>query len=198
MFLLKKKLIPASLILVLLLLLVACTSAGNTTGQESTGNGSTIATVKPTITPQQVTAKSVSGSPGKGPTVISTPTGVPGGKPSSQQIVLGDRILIINSVTEQKDASANSTLISLDLTIRNTSAKAIMNQPTFFELFGSGGDAFSYQYHSSANFYGTIAANTIRSGTIVFQVPTAAASKLTLLYRPEIATETVFIALKIS
>ncbi len=73
-----------------------------------------------------------------------------------------------------------------------------MNQLTFFQLMGPEGDTFGYQYNSSDNFYGTIAAHATRSGTIVFQVPIAATSSLRLLYRPEIATETAIILLKIS
>jgi len=205
MFLQRKKLVPGGVggwILVLVLLLVACSSAGS---NKSAGTGSTqnhgstpLATAIATITPQLVTPKAARGSPGKGPVVISSPTPVPGGKSGSQQIVLGDRTLIINNVTRQQGASANSTLISLDLIVRDTSNKAIMNQSTFFQLMGPEGDAFGYQYNSSDNFYGTIAAHTTRSGTIVFQLPTAATSSLRLLYRPEVATETVIILLKIS
>ncbi len=192
MFLQYKKLVPGGVILVSFLLLVACSSAGSNSSNGNTGTGST------TITPQLVTPKASSGSPGKGPLVISSPTPVPGGKAGSQQIVLGDRTLIINSVSKQKGASTNSTLINLELAVQNTSDKAIMNQSTFFQLMGPEGDAFGYQYNSPDNFYGTIAAHTTHSGTIVFQVPTAATSSLRLLYRPEIATETAIILLKTS
>ena len=204
MFLQGKKLAPGGVILLLFLLLVACNSAGSNNSNTSTATGSTrdqrstpSATAIATITPQMVTPKA-SGSPGKGPLVISSPTPVPGGKAGSQQIVLGDRTLIIISVSKQKGATTNSTLINLDLAVQNTSHKAIMNRSTFFQLMGSEGDTFGYQYNSSDYFYGTIAAHTTRSGTIVFQVPTAATSSLHLLYRPEIATETAIILLKIS
>ena len=200
-----KKLVPGGMIPVLFLLLVACSSAGSGSSNGNTGTGSTqnqgstpSATAAVTITPQLVTPKASSGSPGKGPLVISSPTPLPGGKAGSQQIILGDRTLIINSVSKQKGASTNSTLINLDLAVQNTSAKAIMNQLTFFQLMGPEGDTFGYQYNSSDNFYGTIAAHATRSGTIVFQVPIAATSSLRLLYRPEIATETAIILLKIS
>jgi hypothetical protein len=205
MFLQRKKLVPGGAILIVFLLLAACSSTGNkssngNTGADSTQNQGSLssATAVATITPQLVTPKAVGGSPGKGPLVISSPTTAPGGKPGSQQIVLGDRTLIINSVTRQKGVSASTTLISLGLAVQNTSAKAIMNQSAFFQLMGPEGDAFGYQYNSSDNFYGTIAAHTTRSGTIVFQVPTAAASSLHLLYRPEIAAETAIVLLKIS
>ena len=205
MLLERKKLVPGGMILVLFLLLVACSSAGSDSNNRNTGTGSTqdrgstlSATVAATITPQLITPKAASGSAGKGPLVISSPTPVPGGKAGSQQIVLGDRTLIINSASKQKGASTNSTSINLDLAVQNTSDKAIMNQSTFFQLMATEGDTFGYQYNSPDNFYGPIAAHTTRSGTIMFQVPTAAASSLRLLYRPEIATETAIILLKVS
>ena len=205
MFLQQKKLVLGGVILVLFLLLAACGSAGSDSSTGNTGIGSTqdqgstpSAPAAATITPLLITPRSSSGSPGKGPLVFSSPTPVPGGKAGSQRIVLGDRNLVINSVSKQQGASPNSTLINLDLTVQNTSAKAIMNQSTFFQLLGPEGDTFGYQYDSSDNFYGPIAAHTTRSGTIVFQVPTAATSSLRLLYRPEIATETALIWLKIS
>lgn len=193
-----KKPVASGLILLVCLLLVACNSAGNkngTTGKSSTSS-STNAPVS--ITPQQVTPKAT-GTAGKGPLVISSPTKVPGGKPGSQQIVLSDRTLIINRVTEQKGASPNTTLVNLDLAVQNTGNKTIMNLSTFFQLIGSEGDTFGYQYNSTDNFYGTIAAHSTRNGTIVFEVPAAAAKlSLHLLYRPEIAQETAIILLKIS
>jgi len=203
MILQHKKLVPGVVILVLLL--VACGSARSDSSNGNTGTGSTqdrgstlSATVAATITPQLITPKAARGSAGKGPLVISSQTPVPGGKAGSQQIVLGDRTLIINSVSKQKGASANSTLIDLDIAVHNTSNKAIMNQSTFFQLMGPEGDTFGYQYNSSDSIYGTIAARMTRSGTMMFQVPTAAMSSLRLLYRPEIATETAIILLNVS
>lgn len=203
MFLQHKKLVLGGMILVLFLLLGGCGSAGSDSSNGNTGStqdqGSTSsATAAATITAQLVTPKASRGSSGKGPLVISSPTPLPGGKAGSQRIVLGDRTLIINSVSKQKGASTNSTLVNLDLAVQNTSDKAIRNQSSFFQLMGSEGDTFGYQYNSSDNFYGPIAAHTTRRGTIVFQVPTAATSSLRLLYRPEIATETAIILLKLS
>ena len=200
MFLRHKKFVPGGIILVLFLLpfLSGCAESNSNNGKTGTSSRPThSATAITTITPQLVTPKAVSGSPGKGPLIISSPTTVPGGKPGSQQIVLHSRTLIITSVTRQKGASANSTLITLNLAVQNTGNTAIMNQSTFFQLMGSEGDAFGYQYNSSDNFYGSIAAHTTRNGTIVFQIPTPAASSLHLLYRPENATETAIISLKI-
>ena len=205
MFLQHKKLVLGGMIPFLFLLLVACSSTGSGSSNRNTGTGLTqdqgtapSATAPARITPQLVTPKAASGSPGIGPVVISSPTPVPGGKAGSQRIVLGDRTLIINSASKQQGASANSTLINLDIAIQNTSDKAIMNQSTFFQLMGPEGDTFGYQYNSSDNFYGIIAAHTTRSGTIEFQVPTAATSSMHLLYRPEIAPETAIILLKIA
>lgn len=195
---------PGGVILVLLVLLVACDSTGSAGSNGNNGTGviqdqaSTRSAIAATITPQLVTPKAAYGSAGKGPLVISSPTSVPGGKAGSQQIVLGDRTLIINSVSTQNGASANSILINLDLAVQNTSNKTIMNQSTFYQLMGPEGDIFGYQYNSSDNFYGSIAARTTRSGTIVFQLPAAAASSLSLSYHPEIAAETAIILLRVS
>jgi Domain of unknown function (DUF4352) len=201
MFQLHKKFVLAGASLIVLLLLVACrSSTGNNTGnssiERSSTNSSTTASVA--ITPQLIAPKDTGGSSGKGPLVISSPTMLPGGKPGTQQIVLGDRTLIIYRVTQQNGASSNFALISVDLTVQNTGPKAILNRSTFFQLIGPEGDAFDYQYKSSDNFYGPIAAYKTRSGTIVFQLPKAATSSLQLLYRPEIAAETVIVRLKIA
>lgn len=202
MFLRHKKLVLVGAMAVLLLLLVGSGCAGNDSSNGNTRAGSTeqqesIPAIA-TITPQLVAPKASGGSQGNGPVTIFSPTPVPGGKAGSQQVILGDRTLIINSASKQKGVNTNFTLIYLDLAVQNTSDKAIMNQPTFFQLMGLEGDIFDYQYNSSDNFYGPLAAHTTRSGTIVFQIPTAAASSLRLLYRPEITTETAIIFLRVS
>jgi hypothetical protein len=203
MFLQFKKLVTGGVILLLLLLLGACSSGESDSSNQSTGNGSSqnqgsTLSATATVTPQVIAPKSSGGSSGHGPLTISSPTPVPGGRVGSQQIVLGDRTLIINSVIKQKGVSPNTSLITLDVAVRDTSAKAIMNLPAFYRLIGPEGDTFSYQYNSSDDFYGTIAVHATRSGIIVFQVPAASTSSLRLLYRPEIATETAIILLKIS
>ncbi len=168
-------------------------------GLAACGSGNPGANLSPAaaVTPRLVTPTPIGGSPGRGPTVISSPAPLPGGKISSQKVVLGDRTLIINSVTSQRAAIKNSVLIDLDIVVRNTSGKAIRNQAAFFQLVGPGGDAFGYQDNSSDTFYGTIGAHASRSGMIEFQIPSAAASDLYLLYRPEVAKETVLTWLKI-
>jgi hypothetical protein len=199
MFIRPKKLMFDGAILVAFLLIVACGAGGGKTG---TGTGSQASqspgTVPTTTIPKQKTPTGGNGTQSTGPAVISIPTPVPGDKPGSQQVVLPDRILIINRVSKQQGPSAGTTLINLELTIKNTSAKAIKNDASFFLLMGAEGDIFGTQYNSSDNFYGPIAARTGRSGTIVFEVPSAAVTSLSLLYRPEIAKETVIVLLKFS
>jgi len=148
-------------------------------------------------TPRLVTPTPIGGSPGTGPTVISNPAPLPGGKINSQKVVLRDRTLIINSVISQRAANKSSVLIGVDIVIRNTTGKAIRNKAAFFQLVGPGGDTFGYQDNSPDNFYGTIGGHASRSGMIEFQIPSAAASSLYLLYRPEIAKETVLTRLKV-
>src|ERR1700730_2565243 len=195
-----RRLLLGGLAVVMPLLLAACDSAGGGSSNGNGGRGSTQGSTHSAASnagPQLVAPKDLHGSAGKGPLVISSPIPVPGGKPGSQQIVLGDRTFIINSVGKERGARAASTLINLDVAVQNTSDAAIMNQSTFYQLMGPEGDVFGYQYNSSDNFYGAIAAHTTRSGTIVFELPTAAASSLRLLYRSEIATETTIISLRV-
>ena len=160
----------------------------------SSASGSPSATA--VVTPRLVTPTPIGGAPGSEPMVISSPTPLAGSKISSQKIVLGDRTLIINSVTSQRAASTQSILIDLDIVVQNTSGKAIRNEEAFFELVATGGDIFGYQDNSSDTFYGTIGAHASRGGVIEFKIPAAAASGLYLLYRPEIAKETVLTRLK--
>jgi hypothetical protein len=84
------------------------------------------------------------------------------------------------------------------MTIKNTSTKPIMNKAAFFQLIGSEGDAFGLASGATSNFFGPIAPQSSRSATIVFQVPAGAVNGLHLLYRPEVATETVSVALNFS
>jgi hypothetical protein len=173
--------------------LAACGSAPDSGSSSAAG-------AAPAATPRQVIPKSV-GSPSaqgrKGPVVISNPVPLPGGKISSQKVVLSDRTLVINSVTKLRGKNQGSTLIDLQLVVRNTGVKAIGNESTFFQLMGPGGDIFGYQDNSSDDFYRTIDAHASRSGMIEFAIPAAAASSLSLLYRPEVAAETLLIRLKV-
>lgn len=171
--------------------LAACSSAANSGSDSPAAAGSA-------APPQLVSPKPLRGSAGEGPRVIPTPPRLPGGQVGSQKVVLSDRILTITSVTSQPGASQSSTLIKLDLVVRNTSAKAIQNEAAFFALIGAEGDTFGNQDdNSSDTFYGAIGAHASRVGSIEFEIPAAAASNLYLLYRPEIATETVLTRLTI-
>jgi hypothetical protein len=192
--------------LLLLILLAACGYQGDT-GTASSGSANTMITVTTrqgsssktpvvVVTPK-VKQGSSKGSSGTSPIVVTSPTPAPGAHANAEQVVLKDRTLIISSVSKQNGTSANTSLITLTLTVQNTSSKAIMNQSTFFQLMGAEGDTFSYQYNSSDNFYGPVSANSSRSGIIVFQIPGAAAHNLHLLYRPEITTETALILLNV-
>ncbi len=198
----------------LLLTLAACGTSGGTTQNSHTAVPTGQATAQspvvnvPTSAAATATsAKSVvatatpvpKNTVPAGPTIILTPTLVPGGGAGSQQVTLADRTLVIESVSRQTGATANSTAVSLVLAIHNTSAKPILNEATFFQLVGSEGDMFGYQSTATASFFGTIPPNSGRNGTIVFQVPTGAISGgLRLLFRSEIATETVFVRLQVS
>ncbi len=176
--------------------LAACGSESSP-GSSATAPAPAAPAAHPTGTPRQVTPKSKGGSPGQGPVVISNPAPLPGGQTSSQKVVLGDRTVVINSVTRHRGMSQSSILIDLNLVVQSTSGNPIQNKEKFFGLVGPGGDSFAYQTNSSDNFYRTIGAHTSSSGMIEFEIPAAAASSLYLLYRPEIAKETALIRLKV-
>jgi|SRR5579859_1973022 len=191
-------------------LLFAITSCGNPTGSNvSTSTPTPIqqeVSTNPTIAPSptathahsaQVVATPTS-TPGSGPLVILTPTPLPGGSSNSQLVTLPDRTLAIHSASKQPGMVANSTAISLVMTINNTGTKPILNQAAYYLLVGSEGDVFGYQSSATAGYFGTIASHNSSSGTIVFQVPAAAVKGLRLMFRPEIVQETVFVALSVN
>lgn len=192
--------------ILLVLTLAACGNTAGTAGNTATSTTTprnevstnpTIAQSTPT-TPPVATSTSVISTPGHGPVIILTPTPVPGGSVSSQLITLPDRTLAILNVSKQQASDASSTLISLNLTLQNTGKTSIPNQPSYYQLVGSEGDMFGSQSSASPSYFGTITPHASRSGTIVFQIPSAAVSGLRLLFRSEIATETVFVQLKTS
>jgi hypothetical protein len=86
-------------------------------------------------------------------------------------------------------------VIDVDIAIRDSTDKPILNQPAYFQLIGPEGDGFAPRGDAPDPFYGTLDTGTTRSGTLEFQLPAAAGSGLRLLYRPEIATETVTVPL---
>lgn len=205
------KRITTVIFMFLLLTFAACGTSGGTTQSKNiaTPTGQTTTTMPVVSTPTQDAATSTStkpigttptpqNTPSNGPSIILTPTPVPGGAPGSQQVTFPDRIVVIGVVSRQPSIG-NSTPVSLTLTIKNTGTKPILNQAAFFQLVGSEGDVFGYQSSVTPDFFGTISPQSGRTGTIVFLVPTGAMSGgLRLLYRSEIDTETVFVALQIS
>ncbi len=159
-------------------------------GESSTASPTSTATTAPTTI-----AGSGSGKPGKAPIVISTITPVVGGGTHSQQVHFDDRTLIITDVSKQAGMDASSVGISVSITIKNNSDKAILNQDHYYQLVGSEGDTFGLQSKVTAGFYGSIEARGSRTGTIIFQVPSGATQNLRMFYRSEIAAETVFMPL---
>ncbi len=198
MLYLKRILVGA--VVLLLFGLVACGGSNTSTGDVSTPAATQPQTAGATSvlsTPIASTPGSGSGTPGIGPIIILTPTPVPGGSSQSQLVKLSDRTLEIKTVSKQPGADASSTAISLTMTITNTGTTTIMNEASYYRLVAAEGDVFGVQSSATASFFGTIAPHSSRSGTIVFQVPTGAVNGLRLLYRSEIATETVFVPLNV-
>ena len=175
-----------------LCVLSACSSGDAATSGATTTPKATVETGSTTIA-----VTSVASTPGVGPTVILSPTPVPGGGVHSQQVILADRTLIINDVSKGAGSDTNSTAIRMTMTMKNTSAKAILNQPSYFSLFGTEGDVFGLAANTTGSFFGSIDAKSARSGTVVFQVPTGAAAALKLFYRSNVANETVFVPFSI-
>ncbi|GAC1423230.1 MAG: hypothetical protein PVS3B3_30570 [Ktedonobacteraceae bacterium] len=175
--------------------LCLCVLAACSSGSVATSEATPIPTPKATsgASSTAIVVTSVPSTPGIGPTVILSPTPVPGGGAHSQQVVLTDRTLIINDVSKSSGSDANSTAITMMMTMKNTSAKAITNQPSYFSLFGTEGDVFGLAANTTGSFFGSIDANSSRSGTVVFQVPTGATKTLKLFYRSNVANETVFV-----
>lgn len=183
--------------------LVACSDASGGNGggtaqgnksSRSTQTGGTTGATTTSGTPNSPTAVSgTSKTSGNGPVVISSPTPVSGGGVHSQQVVLSDRTLIINDVTQTGSASAATVTITLSVEVKNTGSKAIMNQSAYYFLSSSEGDSFGVTSTPTTSFYGTIGASNSHSGTLIFQIPSAAAKGLRLFYHPEVATDTTFL-----
>ncbi len=187
-----------------LIALAACGSPASSSGSISantataishnvTPGSTSVLTPTATATIQAV----VSGKPGTGPMVIASPTIVPGSNGHAQQIVLPDRVLILEGVSQQPGTDTASMAISVTMFIKNTSNHIITNQASYFQLVGAEGDTFGLQSTAEAGFFGSIAANNTRSGTIVFQIPIGAGSGLHLLYSPDVTTEKTIVPLAI-
>lgn len=198
MFTILKSILVAGIIL-LLFTLAACAGSPGTGGNTSasTPTEQSQAPSTSTVTVSDSTPTPAKGTPGTGPIVITSPTPAPSGNAHSQLVTLADRTLTINDVTKQAGADSSLTAVTLMVTIKNTSAKSIRNQETFFQLVAAEGDSFGAESGTPASFFGTIAPQTSRTGTLVFQIPTGAMKGLRLLYRSEVAEETVFVNLNI-
>lgn len=175
-----------------LILLVGC-------NQQDTGSTATTSapsmqgrTLYPTVV---INPKTGTNKPGTGPIIIQTPTPVPGGSSSSQQITLPDRTLVIESVSRQANTATNMTTVTVKLMVKDTSSQSIKNLATSYQLVGAEGDMFGLPAGTTGTLFGTIAPGSSRSGTLAFQeIPSFAVQKLQLLYRSESA-QTVFITL---
>jgi hypothetical protein len=179
-------------LLVSLFLLAGCDLFGNASATSSATPASQGRTISPTVISNATVGTN---KPGTGPIIVQSPTVVPGGSASSQQVGLADRQLVINNVSRQVDTATGTTTVTITATIKNTSHKDIKNLATYYQLVGAEGDMFGLSSDTNGNFFGTIASDSARSGTLVFQqVPTAAIKKLQLLYRSETA-QVVFVPL---
>ncbi len=145
-----------------------------------------------------VQGTSIASTPGIGPTVILTPTRVPGGNQQSQLVTLPDRIITITSLSKQAGSESNSISIKLTITVKNTGAKTINNDAAYYQLMSAEGDAFGLQSDAPQNFFGSIASQSSRSGTITFEVPAGALNGMRLMYRPDVSSETIFVPLNLS
>jgi hypothetical protein len=148
--------------------------------------------------PVVVQGTSIASTPGIGPTVILTPTKVPGGNEQSQLVTLPDRVITITNMSKQAGTDSNSIAINLAITIKNTGAKKINNDAAYFQLISAEGDAFGLQSNVASNFFGSISSQSSRSGTIIFQVPSGAINGIRLMYRPDVSTDTIFVALNLA
>jgi hypothetical protein len=157
--------------LLCLFLLAGCSFPGVRTGSiQNTVIGSKSAVPRPTV---HVHDTSVD------PVVIESPTPVPGDSSGAQQVGLSDRIIVIESVSEQTDS--DFATITLQLTLKDTGNKGIDNLSTAYKLVGTEGDMFGPE--SSSDYFGVVAAGSARSGAITFQqIPSAATRKLQLFY----------------
>lgn len=183
-FYLKHQILCGILVFLSCLLVTAC----------SNNTISSPATTQPVI----VQGTSIASTPGIGPTVILTPTKVPGGSEQSQLITLPDRVISITNMSKQVGTDSSSIAINLTISIKNTGAKKISNDAAYFQLISAEGDSFGLQSNVASNFFGSISSQSSRSGTIIFQVPSGAINGIRLMYRPDVSTETVFVTLNLA
>lgn len=181
----KQIMLYGTMVLISCILIVACSN--------NPANSPNSVPTQPLI----VQGTSIASTPGVGPTIILTPTRVPGGNEQSQLVTLPDRILTITNMSKQAGTDSSSIAINLTITIKNTGAKTISNDAAYFQLISAEGDAFGLDSKEVPSFFGTIASRSSRRGTITFQVPAGAMNGMRLMYRPEVSTETIFVPLNL-
>jgi hypothetical protein len=89
-------------------------------------------------------------------------------------------------------------LIDLDLGVQNNGDQGILNQSVSFELIGPDGDTFASRSADSGPFYGTVAGHGARTGVVEFEVPKAATSGLSLIFRPGPNAQAAMLSLKVA
>lgn len=183
---------PGVLAILLLFLVTACGNTSNNppTPQSGTVGVSTAGTA-PIVVLTETPTTPVQSSASPNSTASTTPSSQP------QFITLADRALALGQISKGPGADSSSTAVSITVTIKNTSTASIKNQGTFYQLIGAEGDTFGTQSSVTPGFYGAIAPGKERTGTIVFQVPTGAVQGLRLLFRPEVATDTLLLPLRV-
>jgi hypothetical protein len=174
--------------LLCLFLLTGCSLPGGRMGNvQNTLSGAKSALASPTAHPHD---------PSVDPVVIESPTPVPGASANAQQLGLSDRTIVIESVSEQADSTDDFATITLQLTFKDTGDKDIDNLAAAYKLVGTEGDMFGLQPGSS-DYFGRVAAGSVRSGVVAFQqIPSAATRKLQLYYHAD-ASQVVFAPLSI-
>jgi hypothetical protein len=154
-------------VLAMLLLVASCSS------------GATSDSSAPHVA-KHVIARSVEGSSGSPPTVV--PRSAPGGR--DQQVTLGDRTVRVDSASPRSLARDDFVAVDVDVTLQAVGPGAVENRPSDYSLLGPSGDVFGTTTDTSNPFWGALAATAKRQGTVTFEIPTAAQSRLQLLYRP--------------
>jgi hypothetical protein len=110
--------------------------------------------------------------------------------------VLRDRVVTIKKVTQE--ASANTTVIRVDVVVRNTGVSPFPDQTARFQVMTPEGDVFQARAISAPARPEAIAGGESRAATLVFDVPSAAVASSRLAYRPAADAQTVFMDLQTS
>lgn len=133
-------------------------------------------------------AASPGGSAGVGPVVV----------PSGQQnVALGNLMLSIDRAVRVPGASTGSVSVHVDVAIRNSGVTSVASDSTAFQVMVPDGDIFPAKADASASVSGSIGSHSVRTGTVAFDLPAAAASNLRLMYRPSAVSQTAIIPLNL-